>query len=125
MTSQSLPSQDAAFARLPVDDSLGACTVQTHHRASHTVLQVSGEIDLHSVDSLNRAFAEMNGASHGRVVVDIEHVAFIGAAGLNALVAAHSLCRRAGGHLEVRTTSPMTIRLLKVTGLTHLLAASN
>jgi anti-anti-sigma factor len=125
MTSQSLrffgnPVTNA----FTVDPSGGTCSVRTFHQTSHTMVKVSGEIDLYTVDPLLRAMRELNGANEGRVIVDLDDVSFIGATGLDALVAAHNACDRAGGHLEVRTSRPSTLRLLTVTGLTHLLDRS-
>jgi anti-anti-sigma factor len=97
--------------------------VLTDHRASHTVLKVHGEIDIHTVAPLRQAVGALDGASHGRVVVDFEEVGFFGATGLNTLVAAHARCRAAGGRLEVRTSQSRARRLFRLTGLGYLLEA--
>jgi anti-sigma B factor antagonist len=126
MTSQLNPSRDVSVrAPLAPDPALNKCSVRTRRGPSHTTLKVTGEIDIHTVDSLQGALAKLNGSSHGRVVVDIDNVAFLGASALNALVAGHVACQEAGGQLEVRTTRPAALRLFSLTGLTHLLAATS
>jgi anti-anti-sigma factor len=83
------------------------------------LLIVGGEIDVHTVRTLRVALREAT-ILCVRVVVDLDSVTFIGAAGLSALVAADQACRLAGGRVRVCTTNQFTRRLLTLTGLSHL-----
>ena len=100
----------------PVD-----CLVQLSRIAEQATLEVSGEIDIHTVDALVDALAATSGNGIERLVVDLDGVAFIGASGLNALVAAHLAHRDAGKELRIRTTVPTTLRLFSLTGLDDLM----
>jgi anti-anti-sigma factor len=102
---------------LPID-----CLVQLSHLAEQATLEVSGEIDIHTVDALVDALAATTGNGIERLVVDLDGVAFIGASGLNALVAAHAAHRDAGKEMRIRTTVPSTLRLISLTGLDELMA---
>jgi anti-sigma B factor antagonist len=95
--------------------------VVLHDLDSDATLEVSGEIDITTVDSLSKALEGTVSNGADRLVVDLDGVAFIGASGLNALVAAHTAHRDAGKVMHVQTTRPSTLRLITGTGLDHLL----
>lgn len=89
------------------------------------VLRVEGEIDLATVDVLRVGLADAVAQSVPLVVVDIEAVAFLGSAGLSALISAQQQAAESGCRLVV-VVSPArpAMRTIQVTGLTELLSVT-
>ncbi|HEX2274458.1 MAG TPA: STAS domain-containing protein [Acidimicrobiales bacterium] len=86
-----------------------------------TIVTARGDIDVTTAPKLRAAFlqAQTNGRSVAdrRVVVDMSGVTFLNASGLGVLAGAAVRARRAGGELLLRNPTPMTVRLLEITGL--------
>ncbi|GLZ38863.1 STAS domain-containing protein [Actinokineospora sp. NBRC 105648] len=71
----------------------------------HTVLAVSGEVDMSSAHLFDRALADAVGERAGPVVVvDLGAVRFLSAVGVDVLVNAHCRARDAG--LELLVVAP-------------------
>ena len=87
------------------------------------LLIVGGEIDLHTVQTLREGLREATTLCF-QVLVDLDNVTFIGAAGLNALVAADNRGKSAESRLQVLTTNPFTLKMMTVTGLRHLVLSA-
>ena len=96
-----------------------ACRVTLLFSDRQALLVVSGDIDLDTVQTLRDALRSAT-MSSVHVLVDLDNVTFIGASGLDALVAANRGCQSGGCRLQVVTTNPFTLKLLALTGLTHL-----
>jgi anti-anti-sigma factor len=77
----------------------------------------AGEIDILTAPRLEAALRAALDA-YDLVVVDLSGVTFMDAQGLNALLAAH---RDARGTLRVVDASPQSARLLRLTGIDHVL----
>lgn len=92
------------------------------------LVEVSGEIDLHTAPSLRTALdsavadAASAGSDGADVVVDLSGVGFMDSTGLGELVGAHKALSRAGGRLHLVVTSDRVARLLTLTGLDEVLA---
>jgi anti-anti-sigma factor len=95
------------------------CRVTLLYSDSQALLVVSGDIDLDTVQTLRDALC-MATSECSHVLVDLDNVTFIGAAGLDALVAAKRACQPTRCRLQVVTTNPFTLKLLTLTGLRHL-----
>lgn len=75
------------------------------NRPTATV-EVSGELDLCSAPQLNRRFAALlANARVTQIVLDLDAVTFIDAAGLRAIVGCGTLCRQNGVRLDCRIPS--------------------
>ena len=51
------------------------------------------------------------------VVVDLEHTTYIDSTGLDVLVSAHKRLARSGGELTIRSSTPRSLRLFEIAGL--------
>jgi anti-anti-sigma factor len=98
------------------EDGCRVTSLVSDHQA---LIIVGGEIDLHTVQRLRDALHEAT-AVCAHVLVDLDNVTFIGAAGLDALVGANAGCQSSGCRLRVVTTNPFSLRLMSLTGLGHL-----
>ena len=71
-------------------------------RSGTTVIALAGEIDLSSVETVERTVLDTVAASGGRlVVIDLNRVRFLGARGTAVLVAAGDRAARGGGVLRI------------------------
>lgn len=80
------------------------------------VLVVGGEVDMLTASALGqRARSEL--LRHHHLVLDLDRLAFLGSAGLRALVELHQL---APGRVHLAGSTPTTRRLFELTGLDRL-----
>lgn len=81
----------------------------------HTIeaerLRVWGEVDMASATDLKEIIERASTSSDGHVIVDIEGISFIDAAGINALVAA-DLALQENGHRLMLVSVPEIIKRL-------------
>jgi len=87
----------------------------------HTVLEFRGEIDIAAaaeiVPHLDMATAEPD----ARVVIDLTGVEFFDLSGLRLLYRARHRTMDGSGSLRLVCTHPLTLRMLRITGLSRLL----
>ena len=82
-----------------------------------TVLQVAGEVDVHSAPELGKRITAIIDGGARQLVVDLDRVEFIDSTGLGVLVAGYNRAQEQGGSLELVCASDRVIRLLRITGL--------
>ena len=93
-------------------------------RVARTVIHVAGELDVATSGLLAAAVAramEAGNAGRADLVVDLAHVRFIDASGVNVLIRATSRARSAGGTLVLRSPSRTVRRILDVLRLREVL----
>jgi len=91
---------------------------------ARTVIHVAGELDVATSGLLAAAVAramEAGNAGRADLVVDLAHVRFIDASGVNVLIRATSRARSAGGTLVLRSPSRTVRRILDVLRLREVL----
>ena len=92
--------------------------VSSRSQGDHTVVAVSGEIDLYTAPRLQGELATaVMGERPARVVVDMAGVDFCDSTGMNVLLAAQRLAREHGGNIELSGPRPAVRKILQVTGL--------
>ncbi|MFF9134816.1 anti-sigma factor antagonist [Streptomyces sp. NPDC014806] len=87
----------------------------------HTVLEFHGEIDIAAAAEI---VPHLDGATAGprpRVVIDLSGVEFFDASGLRLLYRARRRVLERDGRILLVCTHPLTLRVLRVTGLARLL----
>jgi anti-sigma B factor antagonist len=82
---------------------------------------VFGELDMHTTPSLLDALTQPDVVGVSNLVVDLSGVTFLGAAGINALLAAARLRRHRRTHLVGLAASPSVRRAVDITGAGDLL----
>jgi anti-sigma B factor antagonist len=92
--------------------------VVEHHR---TIVRVSGELDLVTAP----AFADALRTANSEIVVDFADLTFLDASGLGVLAQASERAKRDGNRLIVVNAGALAQRMFEVTGLDHLLAATD
>lgn len=97
-------------------------SVRTSVQTGETIVEVAGELDLATAPLLTEVLSHNGAAATGRVVVDVSHLTFMGAAGLTVLVDAHyGLLGESRHGLVVRGASGILRRVVELTELSFLL----
>lgn len=89
----------------------------------HTVLEFRGEIDIAAALEIVPHLDRATGREHSRVVIDLRQVEFFDCSGLRLLYRARSRVLDHDGQLHLVCVHPLTLRIMKVTGLHRLLPA--
>ncbi|MCG7209145.1 anti-sigma factor antagonist [Streptomyces arenae] len=95
--------------------------LRVHQEHGHTVLEFRGEIDIAAATEIAPHLDRVTARNGSRVVIDLRHVEFFDCSGLRLLYRARSRVLERGGQLRLVCTHPLTLRVLKVTGLSGLL----
>ncbi|WP_328875699.1 anti-sigma factor antagonist [Streptomyces sp. NBC_00287] len=90
------------------------------HR-EHTVLEFHGEIDIAAAVELLPYLDRMTSRPHARIVIDLRPVEFFDCSGLRLLYRARTRVLDHGGQLHLVCVHPLTLRVLRLTGLAKLL----
>jgi anti-anti-sigma factor len=89
----------------------------------HTVLEFLGEIDIAAAEEIAPFLDRETANGDVRLVIDLRHVEFFDCSGLRLLYRARSRVLDHGGELRLVCTHPLTLRIMRATGLTRLLPA--
>lgn len=81
------------------------------------VIEIEGQVDLHSAPSLQERTRSVIGQGKIRVIVDLSGVTYIDSTGLGVLVDALKRLRRSNGALSLVVTDYDVERLFESTGL--------
>ncbi|SMC66998.1 STAS domain-containing protein [Kibdelosporangium aridum] len=92
------------------------------HDGQTTVVHVTGEIDISTQESFDEAARAGLDSTSPLVILDLGDVTFLGSMGLRTLIQAHNDAEAAGRELRVVQGSTAVHRVIKVTGLTQILA---
>lgn len=98
-------------------DERPASEIRDYVCGTHTVVELSGEIDTVSRPLIATHLDSLTCPPAPDVVVDLRKVTFIDCSGLSALCRAHTRARNCGGQLRLVCTDPRTLRTLRLTGL--------
>jgi anti-sigma B factor antagonist len=102
---------DGALAQWPP-----ALTMRVRREPGHVIVTVAGELDFATVSGLRARLSALAAAGR-RLVVDLDQVSFIDAAGLGALAGAATQAAGHGTSLHVVCARRQTRRLFSITGL--------
>ena len=87
----------------------------------HTVLEFRGEIDIAAATEMAPYLDRVTARDSSLVVIDLRHIEFFDCSGLRLLYRARSRVLERDGRLTLVCTHPLTLRVLRVTGLSRLL----
>jgi anti-sigma B factor antagonist len=91
--------------------------LRSRRSGSATVVEVQGEVELHSASQLRDELLRASEAEHPCVVVDLSRVTFIDSTGLGVLVGALKRVREKGA-LSLVCPQRQVRRVFEITGLT-------
>ncbi|WAZ25829.1 anti-sigma factor antagonist [Streptomyces cinnabarinus] len=87
----------------------------------HTVLEFHGEIDIAAAVELLPWLDRVTAHPHPRIVIDLRPVEFFDCSGLRLLYRVRGRVLDQDGELHLVCAHPLTLRMLRVTGLAKLL----
>ena len=90
-------------------------------RGDVMVVHVSGSVDGHTADDLQRVFTREVDGGHHRLVGDFAGVDYTSSAGLRVLLAALKQTRSRGGDLGLAAPRPEVRKVLDLSGFTGIL----
>lgn len=102
-------------------DKAEPLSIVVEHQDGRMLVRLQGELDLVTAPLLAATLDQAN----SEIVVDLAGLAFLDARGLGALAGASSQAERHGDHLTVVNANSLMQRMFEVTGLDHLLSASD
>ncbi|GAA4208206.1 STAS domain-containing protein [Microbispora amethystogenes] len=91
--------------------------VTVSHEATHTLVTLTGELDVISGERLRPALDKLLDEGHARLVLDTTGLGFCDSMGLRLLLEAHDRAVEAGGFLKLAGVGGAFRRILTVTGL--------
>jgi anti-anti-sigma factor len=87
----------------------------------HTVLEFRGEIDIAAAAEIAPHLDRETGRDDARIVIDLSRIEFFDCSGLRLLYRARSRVLDHHGRLYLVCAHPLTLRVLRITGLARLL----
>lgn len=97
-------------------------SLDVRRRGDAAVVEVRGDLDTATAGHLCAQLQDVVVRQGNRVVVvDLTDMTFIDARGVSVLAKAYQQARARGGELHIQHPSPMTARVLQITGLGRLL----
>lgn len=104
---------------LEMESQSGLLEIGEERSEDRFVFFVSGELDLAGAPLLQEHLLEAAQAEVSEVVVDLEHTTYIDSSGLDVLVSAHKRLATSGGELIIRSSTPRSLRLFEISGLSR------
>ncbi|MER5748720.1 anti-sigma factor antagonist [Streptomyces sp. NPDC002088] len=95
--------------------------LRVHRDRGHTVLEFRGEIDIAAAVEIVPHLDRATSGAEPRIVIDLKQVEFFDCSGLRLLYRARRRVLDHGGQLHLVCTHPLTLRILRLTGLSRLL----
>ncbi|HET9381444.1 MAG TPA: anti-sigma factor antagonist [Streptomyces sp.] len=95
--------------------------VRVHQDRGHTVLEFRGEIDIAAAAEIAPHLDEVTDRAEPHVVIDLSRVEFFDCSGLRLLYRARRRVLDRHGRLLLVCAHPLTLRVLRITGLSRLL----
>jgi anti-sigma B factor antagonist len=96
-------------------------TIDSRRAGAWTVLEVSGELDLHTSPALRDKVTELLEAGTTKLAIDLERVGFMDSSSLGVLVMALKRIREREGHLALVGASGSPLKVLALTGIDRLM----
>lgn len=87
----------------------------------HTVLEFRGEIDIAAAEEIVPHLDAATAVPDPRVVIDLSRIEFFDCSGLRLLYRARHRVADRRGRLQLVCAHPLTLRMLRITGLSRLL----
>src|ERR1039457_7248367 len=93
--------------------------VKGRERDGYTIVEVAGELDVHSSPVLRKSLANLMDEDHIDLVVDLSGVGFLDSMGLGVLVGTLKRIRGLGGRLQLVVNREKALRVFRMTALTR------
>lgn len=88
-----------------------------HAIDEHIVVEVRGEVDIHSASTLHDRLIDVLGSGCKSLIVDLTWLSFIDSTGLGALVASRNYANSEGASLRLVCKTERLLKVFRITGL--------
>ncbi|MFB6847404.1 anti-sigma factor antagonist [Streptomyces sp. NPDC056373] len=95
--------------------------LRVRQERGHTVLELRGEIDLAAASEIAPHLDRETDRPEARIVIDLSGIDFFDCSGLRLLYRARSRVLERRGQMLLVCAHPLTLRVLRITGLARLL----
>ncbi|MFH8798515.1 anti-sigma factor antagonist [Streptomyces sp. NPDC017936] len=95
--------------------------LRVRRERGYTVLEFRGEIDIVAAAEIGPHLDAATAVAAPQVVIDLSRIDFFDCSGLRLLYRARGRILEHGGHLHLVCAHPLTLRILRATGLSRLL----
>jgi len=92
-------------------------SVTNREHGGRMVVDLTGEIDVHTAPLLRESVSNLLSAGHHHLVVDMERVDFLDSTGLGVLVGGLKRVRVHDGSLHLVCTQEKILKIFEITGL--------
>ncbi len=92
-------------------------TLTTRTVDPYDIIEIGGEIDVHTAPRLREAIVEAVEAGRHRLIIDVQKVDFLDSTGLGVLVGGLKRVRADGGSLDIVCTQERILKIFEITGL--------
>lgn len=92
-------------------------TLDVTSDGDHTILDLAGEIDIHTAPTLRGAVIELTDSGADRLIIDLTKVTFIDSIGLGVLILAQKKLRLRRGSLDIIASTRRILAIFKLAGL--------
>lgn len=97
-------------------------SLDTRQEGDHTVIAVSGEIDVYTAPKLRDRISELVSDGSYHLVVDMENVDFLDSTGLGVLVGGLKKLRTHDGSMQLVCTQERLLKIFRITQLAKVFA---
>jgi anti-sigma B factor antagonist len=86
-------------------------------RNGWTVVEVDGDVDIHTAGMIREAVSKLLDKGHSHFVLDLDFVAFMDSMGLGAVVGIMKRIRGQHGSMRIASASSRILRIFEISGL--------
>lgn len=97
-------------------------SLDTRHENGHTIIEVTGEIDVYTAPKLRDRIAELVADGNYHLIVDLEAVDFLDSTGLGVLVGGLKKLRSHDGSMQLICTQDRLLKIFRITQLAKVFA---
>lgn len=92
-------------------------SLATHQVGDHSVVEITGEIDVYTAPKLRDHLSELVGHGQSSIVIDLDQVDFLDSTGLGVLVGGLKKVRAVDGSLSIVCTQERLLKIFRITQL--------
>ena len=96
--------------------------IETRQAGDRTIIAVTGELDVHTAATLEKALTTSINAGDSRLLVDLSELAFLDSTGLGVLLKGLKWAQDVGGGLQVVADDDKIVKVFTITGLDRAVA---
>jgi anti-sigma B factor antagonist len=98
-------------------NAFGELSVSSRRAGDADVIAVTGELDIGTVEDVERALAQAESGDAARIVLDLSGLTFMDSTGVRLVLAAHARSRADSNRLRLIRGGPSVQRVFELSGI--------